>query len=96
MDYVNDHLKAHPGRVRRPIVCKDGTRLSVQASEGHYCSPKDRVGPYSSVEVCADKYRPGLWKAFGHTNDRYSGGLWGWVSVDKVNAEIARRGGLAK
>lgn len=35
-----------------PIIkCKDGTALSVQASEGHYCSPRTNTGPYSAVEV---------------------------------------------
>lgn len=35
-----------------PVVkCKDGTILSVQASESHYSSPRDNYGPYYEVEV---------------------------------------------
>ena len=33
------------------IVCMDGTSLSVQAGEFLYCSPRQNVGPYYSVEV---------------------------------------------
>lgn len=33
------------------VVCKDGTTLSVQASETHYCTPRENKGPYTEVEV---------------------------------------------
>ena len=33
------------------IKCKDGTTISVQASEYHYCSPRTHNGPYHQVEV---------------------------------------------
>ena len=34
-----------------PVVCEDGFQMSVQASEGHYCNPRNDVGPYNEVEV---------------------------------------------
>ena len=41
-----------PGANQIPeIVCKDGTTLSVQASEFHYCTPRDNKGPYTHVEI---------------------------------------------
>lgn len=97
-DYANDWLAAN--RTDRhtvaAMVTKDGLRLSVQASEGHYCSPKDRVGPYSSVEVLAMS-RHKL-PTFGKPSDTFDGGdrLWGWLPVATINAEIERRGGLAR
>ena len=33
-----------------PIPYKDG-EISIQASEFHYCCPKDDEGPYTQVEV---------------------------------------------
>jgi hypothetical protein len=33
------------------ITCNDGTTLSVQASETHYCQPRSDIGPYLSVEI---------------------------------------------
>ena len=33
------------------VKCVDGTTLSVQASEYHYCTPRDNQGPYTTVEV---------------------------------------------
>lgn len=39
--------------MNRPrILCRDGFTLSVQASRGHYCSPKVTDSPYYiSVEI---------------------------------------------
>ena len=38
--------------LRIPILCKDGTLISVQASSTHYCSPKsDDARSYGAVEI---------------------------------------------
>lgn len=38
--------------MRTPILCADGTIISVQASSTHYCSPKsDAAFSYSAVEI---------------------------------------------
>ena len=37
---------------RTPILCNDGTLISVQASSRHYCSPKsDDARSYGAVEI---------------------------------------------
>lgn len=33
------------------ILCGDGTTMSVQASSGHYCSPRESEGPWWAVEI---------------------------------------------
>lgn len=33
------------------VKCADGTTLSVQASQWHYCTPRENKGPYTEVEV---------------------------------------------
>ena len=35
----------------KTFVCKDGFSMSVQASRTNYCSPRNDIGPYDSVEV---------------------------------------------
>ena len=38
--------------MRTPILCNDGTVISVQASSRHYCSPKsDDAHSYGAVEI---------------------------------------------
>lgn len=40
-------------KIRKPIVCRDGFKMSVQASDAHYCSPRENLadGNYSEWEV---------------------------------------------
>lgn len=33
-----------------PLLCRDGFSISVQASEYHYCSPRDNDGPWTAFE----------------------------------------------
>ena len=40
------------------VVCQDGFSMSVQASETHYCSPRDSIGPWDRVEVGYPSARP--------------------------------------
>ena len=85
-DYVHEHFAKHApdtGKafcVRPAIVCADGTIYSVQASEGHYCNPKETgAARYASVEVWGPRRRDPE----------------GWVSVRRVNRRIHRHGGTA-
>ena len=51
-DYVNDHLAAYPGPIRPQLFTKRGAGLSIQASRGHYCDPREDNAPhYTHVEV---------------------------------------------
>lgn len=60
---LQQHLAAapveyRPGAYHKAItphvVCKDGSTISVQASECHYSTPRSNIGPYTAVEVwCA-------------------------------------------
>jgi hypothetical protein len=100
-DYVHEHFAKHKAgktghgcSVVPSIICTDGTKLSVQASRVHYCSPRADEGPWTSVEVFCTVGRKGGRVAIpsfgsGGTEDPY-----GWVPVDKVNAYIHKHGGL--
>lgn len=59
VNQLNKHLS---GRIKQiadtefkdntpSITCLDGTTLSVQASDYHYCSPRNNHGPWHAVEV---------------------------------------------
>lgn len=47
--------------IRPKLILQDGTTISVQASSGHYCIPRDNDGPYSHVEVGFPSVRPEPW-----------------------------------
>jgi len=65
-------------RLSPQITCADDTKLSVQASDGHYCTPKSNFGPYSSVEIL-----------YPNTDD-----VSGWVPVSQVVEFINNHGGV--
>ena len=60
LDKLQKHLSNLPQEIVRgiwykdnaPVVkCKDGSTLSVQASQYHYSTPREDFGPYTAVEV---------------------------------------------
>lgn len=94
--YVEDHIRAHRHDLIKPrIKLADGTDISVQASRGHYCSPReDYLGHYYEVEVGF----PEDIAYFHEYAEMYKGeysGVAGWVPLDVVNAYIHERGGVA-
>ncbi len=79
------------------ITCKDGESLSVQASEYHYCKPRENRGPYFCVEVGFPSVEPpekwkeyfdGDWDSQGRT-----AGVYGYVPIDLVVDFINAHGG---
>lgn len=99
-DYVNEYLAANRKSEDYPVApamhFKRGGAMSVQASKAHYCSPKNNTGPYTMVEVLVNSPRMNV-KSFGKPSEKFDDGsrLFVWVPVEKVNAEIAKRGGIA-
>ena len=70
------------------ITCADGTTMSVQASEFHYSTPRENVGPYTAVEV----YFCGIveaWSEYGDGDQPYA-----YLPIELVADEIDRRGGF--
>lgn len=75
------------GEVVPPIVCGDGTELSVQASHKHCCTPKDDVPPWDTVEVGYITEGVSVPRSWGYK------GVAACVPVKKVRAFIKRHSG---
>jgi len=74
--------------MRKPILCTDGTIISVQASSTHYCSPRsDAAFAYGMVEVLVDK--PNDPEGYNKTDK-----LLTWVSAEDLMTLIAKHGGI--
>ena len=77
-----------------PIVCADGTKLSVQASHTHYCDPRNDEGPYSTVEVGYPTVTPPRsWKPYA--DGEYPSDIYAHVPVALVRRFVKRHGGEA-
>ena len=76
------------------IECKDGFSLSVQASAGAYCDPRDDVGPYNSVECGFPSEYEELIIAYAEARHEPTKTVYGWVPVGVVTTVIAKHGGM--
>ena len=112
-DWVNEWLlltrnvRRGLPEVRPPLTFKEHDLiLSIQASEFHYCTPRDNTGPYKMVEVGLvhgklphelANYTEGLACDDGdwyEDIDKYPLKVCGYVPVGAVNAIINRLGGI--
>lgn len=75
-------------RENRPeAICADGFKMSIQASEDHYCQ-KDDEGGYVSGEVGFPSPPEPLLDEYGDD------GVYGYVPLTVVDAIIAKHGGI--
>ena len=97
---INEYLYTPPGAPARPTVlqalkCADGFTMSVQASEIHYCSPRESgLNHYDSVEVGFPSQREE--SLMEYADDPENPIVYGWVPVEVVDAIINAHGGLKK
>lgn len=77
------------------LQCADGSTLSVQASENHYCSPRTNTGPYRSVEVYLVRITsgeiPDAWYECRDTDDHDP---FAYIPINLVVELIDAHGGI--
>ncbi len=82
------------------IICKSGLSVSIQASEGHYCKPReDSVEVYTAVELGFPSHTPPeylLEYAETAVNDEpdYENTVYAYVPVALVERWIQEEGGI--
>ena len=88
----DDELYSINTPVKR-IHCVDGFNLSVQASRGAYCSPRENVGPWSMVEVGFPSAEPELIMEYAEQSEDPTGTVYGYVPIGLVEELIELHGG---
>lgn len=83
-------------RLRCPrIICANGAELSIQASENHYCSPRENTGPYTSVEIGYPSVAPpSTWEPYAEEWDNPTDCVYGYVPIELVLFFVAANGGI--
>jgi hypothetical protein len=96
-NYLNAYLTYHrdEGQFTPPLVCVDGFAMSVQASDAHYCSPRDNAGPWTQVEVGFPTDRVEELMAYCEDPETPTKTVYGYVPVEVVCAVVEAHGGLA-
>lgn len=81
--------------MRPQLVCKDGFKISVQASKYHYCSPRvDGYVIYEEVELGYPNMEDELIAKFAEDPGDLTGTVYGYVPVEVVNQLIEKHGGI--
>ena len=97
---IREYGNTRSQELRKQLVCNDGTTLSVQASEDHWCSPRSsyvnyytddiEFFDYSSVEVwCVSADVPDSWVEYGDDDNPYA-----YIPVTLVEKFIDSHGGI--
>jgi len=76
------------------VTCKNGFSMSVQASSSHYCSPRQDVGPWASVEIgFPSRIEPLLWD-YAEEPGNWTQTVYGYVPIELAAAVIEVHGGF--
>tara|TARA_Y100000593_G_scaffold77518_1_gene143548 strand:- start:459 stop:773 length:315 start_codon:yes stop_codon:yes gene_type:complete len=79
----------------KTVICRDGFRVSIQASRGNYCSPRiDDASLWSSVELGYPSEADYLIIEYAEDKDKPTETVYGWVPVDTVYLLLTKHGGV--
>lgn len=92
---INEYLKGNKNFLAPAIVCANGFKMSVQASAGHYCSPRNDVGPWASVEVGFPSAKCEELMPYAENAEEPCDTVYGYVPVEVVEQVIANNGGFS-
>ena len=81
---------------RKVVVCKDKFSMSVQASELHYCTPKENGNTmtYTSVEVGFPTEKEELLMDYADDRDEPTGTVYPYVPAQLILDVIDKHGGM--
>lgn len=83
------------GLTLRPrLVLNDGFIMSVQASSGHYCTPRQNQKVYSSVEIGFPSEEEMLIFEYAENPNSLTQTVYGWVPCGIIDEVIEKHGGI--
>ena len=99
VNFIQNHVKSGNtvGAVRlgaKSVKCADGFQVSVQASEFHYCTPRDNEGPYSTFELGFPSAAEDLIAEYAEDASDLTGTVYSQVPLDVVVAVLVKHGGV--
>lgn len=86
-------LNSLPRQVK-VIECANGLRMSVQASQTHYCTPRNSTGPWVEVEVGYPSSPVQELKEYAENDYELTNTVYAYVPVGLVEQIVEENGGL--
>jgi hypothetical protein len=97
--FVDTTMPTH----RTRIILVDGESVSVQASETHYCAPRQTISvgelkqfnvPYYEYEIGFPSFKADEWMEYAEQPEQPTETVYGYVPVSVVQAVIDSHGGI--
>jgi hypothetical protein len=76
------------------IECADGFSISVQATHGAYCAPRQNLGPWWQVECGFPSAEPTCIMQYAEQPEKPCDTVYGYVPIELVEQLIAEHGGF--
>lgn len=76
------------------LTCKNGLTLSVQASQTHYCQPRNDGGPWTHVEVGFPSQKCDKLLQYAEEEKNPTDTVYAYVPIEVVAQVIDDAGGL--
>jgi hypothetical protein len=76
------------------VVCADGFSMSVQADEYTYCSPRNSIGPWNSVEIGFPSERVERFMKYAEDESNPTETVYGYVPLEVVAEVVKDHGGF--
>lgn len=80
---------------RPHVVCKDGYKISIQANEHAYCTPRENhADPYLKVELGYPNREDNLINDYAEDPENPTDTVYGYVPVEIVDKLLEKHGGI--
>ena len=76
------------------VICKDGFKMSVQAGQSLYSTPKDVAEDYEEAEVGCPSTEETLLTTYAEDNDNLCDTVYGYVPCSIIDEVIEKHGGI--
>ena len=94
-EFISKTFIVEHGMIFRPrIICNDGFSMSVQASSGHYCTPRKTQEIYTSCEIGFPSEEESLINDYAETKFNWTDTIYPCVPIDTIQKIIEKHGGI--
>ena len=76
------------------VICKDGFKMSVQAGQSLYSTPKDVADDYEEAEVGFPSTEESLLTTYAEEEENLCGTVYGYVPCSIIDEVIEKHGGI--
>lgn len=94
-EFTKETFIIQHGMIFRPrIICNDGFSMSVQASSGHYCTPRKTQEEYKSMEIGFPNEEELLINDYAEKKFNWTDTVYPCVPNNVIQKVIDKHGGI--